>query len=104
LWTSRTRSASTRSSDLNVAKSELKLANEVQKCIAKGLSPIGPVFEGACTTATDGAFAACVSEHIACRFCLAAHAADDIDLQTPLLLDRDAFDDGTPNGSCPSVP
>jgi hypothetical protein len=77
---------------------ETKLAATVQRrCIDAGVGSLASVFPGACAAETDGGYAACLARRVACRFCLGAIVADDI--QSPL--DCDLFDDGTANASCP---
>jgi len=81
-----------------IAKRLTKLTDSVAKrCVAEGVTPVGPAFPGACTGASDPSFAACVNARVNCRFCLAVDAADAI---VPPL-DCDLFDDGMANGSCP---
>ena len=74
-----------------------KLSDEIEKCVDKGVSPVGPAFPGECTGAADGAIATCISQLASCRFCTAVNVADDIDPA----LDCDLFDDGAVNASCP---
>jgi hypothetical protein len=81
-----------------IAKRVGRVASVVtDKCIAKGISPVGASFPGECTAEPDGTFDDCVKARASCRFCLALNVADDI---SPAL-DCDQFDDGTANTSCP---
>jgi hypothetical protein len=80
-----------------IDKRQEKLSLKVDKlCIAKGVSPVGAAFPGACTAAVDADFDECVGQRTACAFCRAANRADAI--LPPA--DCDAFDDGTANASC----
>lgn len=81
-----------------ISKRVTKLGEDVaNKCVAKGVSPVGAAFPGPCTAASDGTFAACLASRMNCRFCQGVNVADDI--APPL--DCDLFDDGAINASCP---
>jgi hypothetical protein len=81
-----------------IAATETKFAALVQKrCIDAGVGSLASVFPGACAAESDPGYAACLTRRVACRFCLGAIVADDI--QSPL--DCDLFDDGVANASCP---
>jgi hypothetical protein len=80
-----------------IGKRETKLADKIQKvCLGKGITSLGTVFPGSCAAVADSAFAACVADSVACRFCQSANRADAI---VPVL-DCDLFDDGAVNSSC----
>lgn len=73
-----------------------RLFDKVQKvCVNKGVTPVGAQFPGLCASTDSVAFADCVADRVACRFCQAANIADAI---VPPL-DCDAFDGGSA-GSC----
>lgn len=74
-----------------------RLFDKVQKvCVNKGVTPVGAQFPGSCASTDSAAFADCVADRVACRFCQAANIADAI---VPPL-DCDVFDGGSA-GSCP---
>jgi hypothetical protein len=86
----------------NIAKRASKLAIAVQsRCLAKGVSPVGLVFAGACAAVADDQFGDCVRRRVACRFCQAVKTADGLPATA---LDCDRFDDGTADGSCVESP
>lgn len=64
-------------------------------CVNKGVTPVGAQFPGLCASTDAVAFADCVADRVACRFCQAANRTDAI--APPL--DCDAFDGGSA-GSC----
>jgi hypothetical protein len=73
-----------------------RLFDRVQSaCVDQGVTPVGAQFPGSCAGTDAAAFADCVADRVACRFCRAANVADAI---VPPL-DCDAFDGGS-GGSC----
>jgi hypothetical protein len=83
--------------NLKIARADAKLAGYAGKCVAYGFSPLGALFGGACTAASDAAFPGCITQRVQCAFCQGINVADDI---VPPL-DCDLFDDATANLSCP---
>jgi hypothetical protein len=80
-----------------IGKREALLAQKVSKvCLGKGVTSLGTVFPGACSSAPDLGFATCVAEAVACRFCQSINRTDAI--SPPL--GCDSFDDGAVNSSC----
>jgi hypothetical protein len=74
-----------------------RLFDKVQSvCVNNGVTPVGAQFPGLCASTDAAAFADCVADRVACRFCQAANVADAI---VPPL-DCDVFDGGSA-GSCP---
>jgi hypothetical protein len=82
----------------SIAKSEQLIGKNLQHCVDHSLGALSTLFPGACASRPDAAYAACVAQRVACRFCLGAESADDIHAPADLC---DLFDDGAANDSCP---
>jgi len=85
-----------------IAKAESRVTVLTRKkCVeVADIGPLGLLFAGDCAAAGPGGLAACANRVARCRFCRWVNVADAIEPA----LSCDAFDDGTPNGTCPEGP